>query len=350
MSDEDRQANTSPVAQQMSRRDALRLARNTAVATAAAGALGLTASEAEALAGPPLARMPEVATPFDATGPRIRPASGSADLLVRDGTPHSWMSPDIWVVPGTDPSGAPGSPVAGDVAYVWARVANTGKQDAVGVKVRFYWANPAFQMYYSGINLIGSALADIPAGETQDVLCLVPWNVVVVNGGHECLVVVASMPDGPPLPDLVDPPAYPQVAQRNLTVLSALRKPDRDSRLMLTVTAPPRVGKAVNITWEQGKELTEETLKRYGLTKKRPAKQPVVEIGFSLTDPKDGIGEPRLDLDVPAGRSKPIYTTVRGAHKLKDDEYQVVHVREHQSGELLGGVSFIVTAQEARGL
>jgi len=233
---------------------------------------------------------------------------------------------------------------------VWARVANTGKQDAVGVKVRFYWANPAFQMYYSGINLIGSALADIPAGETQDVLCLVPWNVVVVNGGHECLVVVASMPDDPPLPDLVDPPAYPQVAQRNLTVLSALRKPDRDSRLMLTVTAPARVGKAVNITWEQGKELTEETLKRYGLAKKRPAKRPVVEIGFSLTDPKDGIGEPRLDLDVPAGRSKPIYTTVRGAHKLKDDEYQVVHVREHQSGELLGGVSFIVTAQEARGL
>jgi hypothetical protein len=330
----------------MSRRNALRLARNTAVATAAVGTLGLAPGEAAAVPGHPSLRALEEITPFDVTGPRIQPRSGSADLLVRDGTPHWWMSPDIWVVPGTDPTAPPGSPVAGETAYVWARVTNIGRQDAYGVTVRFYWGNPAAQMFYSGINLIGTALADIPAGETQDVLCLVPWNVVVVNGGHECLVVVASMPGDPPLPDMVDPPGYPQVAQRNLTVVSALRKPDRDSRIMLTVTAAPRVTKKASLTWEHGKELTEETLKRYGLSKLRPARQPVVEVGFSLTEPKEGtIGDPRLDLEVPPGRSRPVYTTVRGAHQLKDDEYQVVHLSEHQGDELLGGVSFIVTAR-----
>ena len=37
----------------------------------------------------------------------------AVELLIRDGSPDWWESPDIWVVPGTDPGGAPGTPVVG---------------------------------------------------------------------------------------------------------------------------------------------------------------------------------------------------------------------------------------------
>ena len=40
----------------------------------------------------------------------------AVELLIRDGSPAWWESPDIWVVPGTDPSGAEGPPVAGSTA------------------------------------------------------------------------------------------------------------------------------------------------------------------------------------------------------------------------------------------
>src|SRR4051812_45539396 len=94
-------------------------------------------------------------------------------LLIRDGSLHWYHSPDIWVVPGNDPSGSPGSPIAGQPAYLWARVANTGTTDANGVRVDFYWANPALEVTRSNATLVGSAYADVPAGGMQDTLCLV---------------------------------------------------------------------------------------------------------------------------------------------------------------------------------
>lgn len=51
----------------------------------------------------------------------------SAHLLIPDSPlPYWWVSSNIWVVPGADPNGPPGSPVAGLPAYLWARVSNTG--------------------------------------------------------------------------------------------------------------------------------------------------------------------------------------------------------------------------------
>lgn len=67
-------------------------------------------------------------------------------LTIHDGDPHWYLSPDIWVVPGADPSGTPGSPVAGQPAYLWAGVENLGSTDAKGVRIDLYWANPALQV------------------------------------------------------------------------------------------------------------------------------------------------------------------------------------------------------------
>ncbi|BCJ62047.1 hypothetical protein [Micromonospora endophytica] len=332
----------------VSRRDIIRVSGGGTLAAVALGSLGVGAPASAAPTGSPPAGPTSTAGGIGsapasaAAGTRIR--STGADLLIRDGSPHWWLSPDIWVVPGTDPNGVPGTPAAGDVAYVWARVQNTGGKDAVGVQVRFYWGNPSVQMFYSTLNPIGTAYADIDAGDTQEVLCLVPWNVVTVNNGHECLVVVATLPGDPALPDAVDPVGYPNVAQRNLTLLGAEQE---DFKLTLTVQAAKRVPKKVRISAAIGGELPKDALYTLGLTERRPVDKTLVEIGFStkpITDPADGVGEPELTIEVPAGRSVPVHLTVRGGTELAAGEYQLVEVLEQDGDRVLGGISFAVVA------
>ena len=335
MSNEERAGRSGSQGPTVSRRGIIQLAGGAALATAAVTSLGVGGGPRAAGLVPPAGRV------GDPEGPRFRLVSDSADLLIHDGTPYWWDSPDIWPVPGSDPYGAPGAPAAGDQAYVWARVTNTGRDDAVGIQVSFYWANPSVQMRYSTINLIGVSYADIAAGETQDVLCLVPWNVVTVNGGHECLVVTAQLPGDPPLPDIVDPPGYPNVAQRNLTLVSRLIK--GDFRLTVTANGWQRETKKVQIAWEPGGELPKETLASLGLKQTRPASTKATEVRLAA-DP-DGKGESTLDLVVPAGKSVPFFVTVHGVTALGPDEYQVVHVIERQQNQILGGISFVVVAE-----
>ena len=224
----------------------------------------------------------------------------SVQLVIRDGNPYWYLSPDIWVVPGNDPSDSPGNPIAGQTGYLWARVANTGNIDANGVRVDFYWANPALQVTRSNATLVGSAFADVPAGGTQDVLCLVAWIPVIVNDGHECLVAVANHPGNPlpsPLPDAFDPPTYPQVAQKNLTVLVAAM---HAAMLTITVSGLQRTEKSVVLATEQGGELDERTLESLGLRGFHPAKKPAVEVGLNLerscVGDKDPLGKDKVEL------------------------------------------------------
>ena len=65
----------------------------------------------------------------------------SVSLEIPHGTPW-WESMAIWTVPGDDPLGPPGLPIAGQPTYVWARVLNTGNTPVQNARVDFYWANP----------------------------------------------------------------------------------------------------------------------------------------------------------------------------------------------------------------
>ena len=42
-------------------------------------------------------------------------------LEIEDGDPW-YLSPNVWTVPGTNPEGPPGLPIAGKPAYLWARL------------------------------------------------------------------------------------------------------------------------------------------------------------------------------------------------------------------------------------
>lgn len=273
----------------------------------------------------------------------------SVQLLIRDGNPDWYLSPDIWVVPGNDPLGPAGPPVAGKTAYLWAHVANTGTDDVTGVRVDFYWANPALQVLRSTATLVGSATADVPAGGGQDVLCLVPWLPIMVNGGHECLVAVANSPADPlpdPPPDAFDPPTYRQVAQKNLTVLPATMQ---SSMHAITVSATKRVDKAVIVTAEVGGELDRTSLARLGLPNAKPAKKGAVQIGLSLeprcAGEKGDLGQGRIELRVPKGEQRAVYASVRGT-SLGADEYQLVRITERAGDKLLGGLAFVAVADK----
>jgi hypothetical protein len=273
----------------------------------------------------------------------------SVEIGIRDGNPHWYLSPDIWVVPGSDPTASPGSPVAGQPAYLWARVTNTGHSDASGVRVDFYWANPALQVTRSNATLVGSAFADVPAGGTQDALCLVPWVPVIVNDGHECLVAVANHPGDPlpsPLPDAFDPPTYRQVAQKNLTVLAAGM-----GMIAITVSGLQRVDKSVLLSTELGGELDANTLAGLGLRGFRSAKKMAVEVGLDrerrCVGEKDRLGKDRMELHVPRGTSAAVHLTVR-AKTLARNEYQLVRVLEQTDGSVTGGLGLIVVSDKAR--
>ena len=272
----------------------------------------------------------------------------TVQLLIRDGDPYWYLSPDIWVVPGNDPSGSPGSPIAGQTAYLWAQVANTGSTDANGVRVDFYWANPALQVTWSNATLVGSAFADVSAGGAQDVLCLVSWIPVIVNDGHECLVAVANHAGNPlpsPLPDAFDPPTYQQVAQKNLTVLVARVHTEM---LTLTVSGSQRSEKSVVLATQVDGELDEKTLTSLGLRGYRPAKKSAVEIGLNLerrcVGDNDPIGKDKIELDVSRGTSAAVHVAIRPKN-LAENEYQLVQIVERLKDKALGGMGLVVISE-----
>lgn len=274
----------------------------------------------------------------------------SAHLIIRDGLSQWWLSPDIWVVPGNDPNGAAGAPVAGGPAYLWARLANTGTSPAYGARVDFYWADPSAQVVVGVATQVGSAYADLDPGDTQDVLCLVPWLPVIVNGGHECLLAVAhGAGDLNPIPDPLpngyafDPPAHDQIAQRNISVLSAARL---GAPLAIAVHALPRVDKRAQVALSYGGELDERLLEQLGLRQLRPAKEPAVEAWLSRearcgdADDKER-GQQELNLEVARGTAAAVFVNLR-ARDLPHGHYQLIHVIERAAGKVVGGVSYVI--------
>ena len=95
----------------------------------------------------------------------------SVELSIDDGNPW-YLSPDIWVVPGNDPNGPIGMPVAHKPAYVWVRVNNRGTAPVSNAVVRYYWADPSTAVTVSTANLIGVSYVSLNPGEEKDVLCL----------------------------------------------------------------------------------------------------------------------------------------------------------------------------------
>lgn len=129
-----------------------------------------------------------------------------------------WMSPDILL----DPTDALGRVLAGTQVTIRTRVFNFGDAPASPVTIEFYWADPSLVIGDATAVLIGSTMIpSIPAQWMEEVECPLKWEPLVVNGGHECLIVRCLAVSDPPHPN---PPSFSpwldrRVAQRNVTVL-----------------------------------------------------------------------------------------------------------------------------------
>jgi hypothetical protein len=126
-----------------------------------------------------------------------------------------WESPDVWVVSAAGIN----QPIPGQNNTVYARVSNLGRETATGVQVRFWWANPSLAITEANANLIGIGFTNIQGGSTVDVRCPNPWIPVVENGGHECLLAEALIPNFDPLTAPMDPVDDRHVGQKNEQLL-----------------------------------------------------------------------------------------------------------------------------------
>lgn len=268
----------------------------------------------------------------------------AATLIIRDGDPHWWNSPDIWTVPESDPNGAPGAPITGFPAYMWARTRNTGDKAVTGARVDFYWSNPATGVLRSNSHFIGSAFVDLEPGEMQDVLCLTPWIPEIVNNGHECVVAEIVHPADPlpaPPPDAFDPPTFRQIAQKNLTVLVAMR-----SMLtrMIQVAAPKRIGGRATVFVEVGGEIDDQSLAQLGLKGFAPADlkmQPVL----SLEGGCDETGEQSVDLELKPGQARAVYLKVPPI-QIDYGQYAAINVVSKDATGITGGITFLLISQK----
>lgn len=155
------------------------------------------------------------------------------DLGARPVVGPFWESPDILLLAGVDPSGAPPKPptlgqnaLAGKPNTLYAHVWNFGISQAPNVIVEFYWCDPSLGIGPSGANLIGQTMVSLGArgsGQSHAVVkCPVAWVPTFVNGGHECLVVRIwdETSDGLGTPPW-DAALNRHVAQRNIHVIAA---------------------------------------------------------------------------------------------------------------------------------
>jgi len=122
-----------------------------------------------------------------------------------------WESPDVWVVS----SAGINQPVPGENNTVFARINNYGLQDATGIMVKFWWANPSLAITESTAHLIGTGFVDVPSGWSVQLQCPTPWVPIIENGGHECLIAEAFIQVIDPLTAPMDPMDDRHVGQKN---------------------------------------------------------------------------------------------------------------------------------------
>jgi hypothetical protein len=125
------------------------------------------------------------------------------DRGVRPYAGRGWESPDISVMQG-DPSATPavpphtgGTPVAGQPNTLYAHVWNLGLAPLIGVTVEFLVFNPSIaftnqQPLFRGLARVNLGGRTAPQECHKLVKCQAAWVPVVVNEGHECVIVRAS--------------------------------------------------------------------------------------------------------------------------------------------------------------
>jgi len=277
----------------------------------------------------------------------------AVQLQIDDGNPW-YLSPDIWAVPGADPSGPPGVPIAGEPTYVWARVHNLGTDPVSNAAVNYYWANPSTVITQNTATLIGTSYVDLGGGQSAEVLCLTPWVPSWVNSGHECLVVEVVSAQDPPPPrgpdDPFDPAGERQMAQRNLNLIegaqqlvvfpflagNARRLRDREITIRVERAPVDRLGKLVE-------SLGLDHIPREAAASEEFGIQP-----YRCGDQLHEVGRRSLTLALDPGAQHGFALAVHLSRH--DTGHGALYLIEQVAGQrVIGGIGVLVLAPTAKG-
>lgn len=158
-------------------------------------------------------------------------------LIINQGSPQWWLSPDIWVTPvGASSTAPPGvaNPTAGQAYDVWVRVWNPYPSPVTDWNLFVCWAIPTAgpiplpptSQFLNGTPW-GSPIGTVPTGGPGvNKICkaTTTWTPAFENGGHECLIAVAyvqiiGFPFPTSLPGNAAPTGDCSIAQHNLGVI-----------------------------------------------------------------------------------------------------------------------------------
>jgi len=275
----------------------------------------------------------------------------SVELEIHDGSPNWWLSADIWTVPGDDPSGPAGLPVAGMNCFVYARVTNNGSDAVQNATVRFYWGNPSAGISRTTATVIGEANVSLNAGETQDVLCLVPWMPVFVNNGHECVVAEAFHPIEDPLPVTPDfnVPTDRHVAQRNLTVIMMMAMEKKFFSFNFEVCNSWRTARSFQVSARPGKvEELKPLLSHLGRNFPQLGKGAIEKIGFVDKPCPDENDRKQARPKVEELEVRP--ESCRGLSLVGEleGEAALLHIVQSADGKEVGGLSVLVVRTDKK--
>jgi hypothetical protein len=267
-------------------------------------------------------------------------------LEIPHGTPW-WQSTAIWTVPGDDPSGRPGLPVAGQPCHVWAHVRSTENAPAQNATVQFYWAPPGVGFDRTTATRIGSSFVSLRAPDDADVRCGVAWIPELAHAGHACLVAEVCHPLDPLPPGTAfHADIDRRVAQRNLVVVAMT---GGAFRFAFEVVNPLRVDRAFTIRARAATaEALVATAQRLGIA---PPDRPGRLAELALLDercPRVGgsdrdAAEPEPAIAVTVARHARIGLAMRGRI---EGGAALLHVEQLHDGRVIGGISVLVV--EAR--
>lgn len=276
----------------------------------------------------------------------------SVILSIEDGTPW-YLSPNIWVVPGNDPNGAPGFPTFNSQSYVWSRVYNSGTTTVYHAIVNFYWTEPSTLITRKTAKKIGSSSVILGPGETKDVLCLTPWYPNWGNDKHICLISeVFSSSD--PLPphgdnDPFNPPADRHVAQRNIIVQSA----NPSNRTVVIPFIAANAGRmcsdeiSLQVRRAPIKDLSE--LKRViGLEELPKEMDEIEEFGmtwYRCGDQITDVGETKVTLNINKEDQTGMALVVRLPKEYDNNAGSFFLIEELVCDEVVGGIGFLVMVE-----
>lgn len=161
-----------------------------------------------------------------------RATASPMGLIIHHGSPHWWLSPDIWLANAPSTSGSPhvANPAAGSTYDVWVRVTNPTKATLSTALLKWnlevVWAYPfagsiPLSSLPAGDVLNSTGLDAIPGGTSVDIKCTNTWTP---KTGHECIVAWTNAsniayPSSPYLEGDAGPANNWSIAQHNFIVL-----------------------------------------------------------------------------------------------------------------------------------